>query len=150
MTKTLKRVIALLSVSMFMALFSLSCFAQENSSAKKIYTEDLGDGITAVVTLSETNGMARSSKTYNVTKEYYKDGTYIGVATLYASFYYDGSSASATAASGAGAGSNGWSYGDQKTWTSGNGAYLNATLSKNGTFIPVSLALRCDARGTVS
>lgn len=40
MTKTLKRVIALLSVSMFMALFSLSCFAQENSSAKKIYTED--------------------------------------------------------------------------------------------------------------
>ena len=43
MTKTLKRVIALLSVSMFMALFSLSCFAQENSSAKKIYTEDLGD-----------------------------------------------------------------------------------------------------------
>ena len=80
MTKTLKRVIALLSVSMFMALFSLSCFAQENSSAKKIYTEDLGDGITAVVTLSETNGMARSSKTYNVTKEYYKDGTYIGVA----------------------------------------------------------------------
>lgn len=35
MTKTLKRVIALLSVSMFMALFSLSCFAQENSSAKK-------------------------------------------------------------------------------------------------------------------
>ena len=69
MTKTLKRVIALLSVSMFMALFSLSCFAQENSSAKKIYTEDLGDGITAVVTLSETNGMARSSKTYNVTKE---------------------------------------------------------------------------------
>ena len=44
MTKTLKRVIALLSVSMFMALFSLSCFAQENSSAKKIYTEDLGDG----------------------------------------------------------------------------------------------------------
>lgn len=45
MTKTLKRVIALLSVSMFMALFSLSCFAQENSSAKKIYTEDLGDGI---------------------------------------------------------------------------------------------------------
>lgn len=150
MTKTLKRVIALLSVSMFMALFSLSCFAQENSSAKKIYTEDLGDGITAVVTLSETNGMARSSKTYNVTKEHYKDGTYIGVATLYASFYYDGSSASATAASGAGAGSNGWSYGDQKTWTSGNGAYLNATLSKNGTFIPVSLALRCDARGNVS
>lgn len=27
MTKTLKRVIALLSVSMFMALFSLYCFA---------------------------------------------------------------------------------------------------------------------------
>ena len=81
MTKTLKRVIALLSVSMFMALFSLSCFAQENSSAKKIYTEDLGDGITAVVTLSETNGMARSSKTYNVRKEYYKDRCCLGLPT---------------------------------------------------------------------
>ena len=81
---------------------------------------------------------------------YQKQTAWPGVATLYASFYYDGSSASATAASGAGAGSNGWSYGDQKTWTSGNGAYLNATLSKNGTFIPVSLALRCDARGNVS
>ena len=101
MTKTLKRFIALLSVSMFMALFSLSCFAQENSSAKMIYTEDLGNGFTAVVTLSETNGMARSSKTHSVTKEYYKDGTYIGAATLYASFHYDGSSSSATAASGA-------------------------------------------------
>ena len=99
MTKTLKRFIALLSVSMFMALFSLSCFAQENSFGKKIYTEDLGDGVTVVVTLSETNGIARSSRTHSVTKEYYKDGAYIGAATLYASFYYDGSSSSATAAS---------------------------------------------------
>lgn len=48
MTKTLKRFIALLSVSMFMALFSLSCFAQENSFGKKIYTEDLGDGVTVL------------------------------------------------------------------------------------------------------
>lgn len=49
MTKTLKRFIALLSVSMFMALFSLSCFAQENSFGKKIYTEDLGDGVICFV-----------------------------------------------------------------------------------------------------
>ena len=35
MTKTLKRVIALLSVSMFMALFSLSCFAQETVLPKR-------------------------------------------------------------------------------------------------------------------
>ena len=49
MTKTLKRVIALLSVSMFMALFSLSCFAQENSSAEKIYTEDFGNSITHII-----------------------------------------------------------------------------------------------------
>lgn len=139
-----------LSVSMFMALFSLSCFAQENSFGKKIYTEDLGDGVTVVVTLSETNGIARSSRTHSVTKEYYKDGAYIGAATLYASFYYDGSSSSATAASGAGAGSNGWSYSGQSVWTSGNSAYLNATLSRNGTFIPVSLSLCCDAYGNVS
>ena len=124
MTKTLKRFIALLSVSMFMA--------------------------TVVVTLSETNGIARSSRTHSVTKEYYKDGAYIGAATLYASFYYDGSSSSATAASGAGAGSNGWSYSGQSVWTSGNSAYLNATLSRNGTFIPVSLSLCCDAYGNVS
>lgn len=72
MTKTLKRVIALLSVSMFMALFSLSCFAQENSSAKKIYTEDLGDGITAVVTLSETNGMPGVQKPITLQKNIIK------------------------------------------------------------------------------
>lgn len=108
------------------------------------------DGVTVVVTLSETNGIARSSRTHSVTKEYYKDGAYIGAATLYASFYYDGSSSSATAASGAGAGSNGWSYSGQSVWTSGNSAYLNATLSRNGTFIPVSLSLCCDAYGNVS
>lgn len=113
-------------------------------------SEIMQDGVTVVVTLSETNGIARSSRTHSVTKEYYKDGAYIGAATLYASFYYDGSSSSATAASGAGAGSNGWSYSGQSVWTSGNSAYLNATLSRNGTFIPVSLSLCCDAYGNVS
>lgn len=38
----------------------------------------------------------------------------------------------------------------KSVWTSGNSAYLNATLSRNGTFIPVSLSLCCDAYGNVS
>lgn len=42
MTKTLKRVIALLSVSMFMALFHFLALHRKTVLPKKIYTEDLG------------------------------------------------------------------------------------------------------------
>lgn len=148
--KHAKKLISFVLVSLFVFLFSFSCFAQENTRIIKTYTEDLGNGITAVVTISEVDSLTRSSKTQTLTKEYYKDGSYIGYAVLSASFSYNGSTAQATGASGAGSGANGWNYGGQNTWTSGSSAYLSATLSKGGASVPVSLSLTCSPGGSVS
>ena len=148
--KTHKRLFSLGLVSLLMFIFAFSCFAQDNERVLKTYTEDLGNGITAVVTITENYGLTRGSKTHSITKDYYADGTYIGVAALTASFYYDGSTARATGASGNGSGSNGWSYGGQSTGTSGNRAYLNATLSNGSRSVPVSLSLTCSPSGSIS
>ena len=145
-----KKVLSAVLVSLLMFVFALSCFAQDNERVLKTYTEDLGNGITAVVTITENSGLTRGSKTHTLSKEYYSSGTYIGNAALMASFYYDGSTARATGASGTGSGSNGWSYGGQSTGTSGNRAYLNATLSNGSRSVPVSLSLTCSPSGSIS
>ena len=148
--KTHKKILSAVLVSLLMFVFAFSCFAQENERVIKTYTEDLGNGITAVVTITETDSLTRSSKTHSITKDYYSSGTYIGAAALTASFYYDGSTARATGAGGAGSGANGWSYGGQSTGTSGNHAYLNATLSNGSHDVPVSLSLTCSPSGSIS
>lgn len=148
--KTHKKLFSLVVVSLLMFVFAFSCFAQENERVIKTYTEDLGSGITAVVTITEADSLTRSSKTHSITKDYYSSGTYIGVAALTANFYYDGSTSRATGASGAGSGSNGWSYGGQSTGTSGNRAYLNATLSNGSRSVPVNLSLTCSPSGSIS
>ena len=133
--KTHKKILSVVLVSLLMFVFAFSCFAQENEQVIKTYTENLGNGITAVVTITETNGLTRSSKTHQI---------------LTANFYYDGSTARATGASGAGSGANGWSYGGQSTGTSGNRAYLSATLSNGSRSVPVSLSLTCSPSGSIS
>lgn len=148
--KTHKKIFSVVLASLLTFVFAFSCFAQDNERVLKTYTEDLGNGITAVVTITENYGLTRGSKTHSITKDYYSDGTYIGVAALTASFYYDGSTARATGASGTGSGSNGWSYGGQSTGTSGNRAYLNATLSNGSRSVPVSLSLTCSPSGSIS
>lgn len=150
MMKTHKKIFSVVLASLLTFVFAFSCFAQDNERVLKTYTEDLGNGITAVVTITENYGLTRGSKTHSITKDYYSDGTYIGVAALTASFYYDGSTARATGASGTGSGSNGWSYGGQSTGTSGNRAYLNATLSNGSRSVPVSLSLTCSPSGSIS
>lgn len=139
---------ALLCVTLTM-IAAFSCSAQESKTVT--YTEDLGNGFTAVVTITDkTTVWARGMGSRSISKDYYHDGSFIGAAVLYGQFNYNGSSSSAISARGSGSGANGWTYSGQKVWTSGNGAYLNATLSKNGTYVPVSLSLHCDANGNVS
>lgn len=94
--------------------------------------------------------MTRSTTSTTKTKDYYSGGQKIGRAALYGSFSYNGSTAQATGADGTGTGINGWSYGGQSTWTSGNSAHLSATLSKGSVSVPVSISLSCDAHGNVS
>lgn len=145
-----KKLISFVLVSLFVFLFSFSCFAQENTRIINTYTEDLGNGITAVVTISEVDSLTRSTTFHSISKDYYQSGSFIGTAALSASFSYNGSTAQATGASGTGSGANGWNYGGQRTWTSGSSAYLSATLSKGGASVPVSLSLTCSPSGSVS
>ena len=130
--------------------FSISSFAAENEKVIKTYTEDMGNGITAVVKISEVESMARTTARKNISKSYYSGSTYIGTAVLTATFNYNGSTSSAVSASGSGSGANGWSYSGQSTHTSGKSAYLTASLKNGSKTVGVSLSLTCDANGNVS
>lgn len=148
--KAMKAGLSLVVAAIFALAFSITCFAAENGKVLTSYTEDLGNGITAVVTITQTESFARSTKRHVIDKKYYIDGTYIGVAVLTATFNYNGSTSSAVSASGSGSGSNGWSYSGQSTRTSGKSAYLTASLKNGSKTVPVSLSLTCDANGNVS
>lgn len=146
--KILKKTISLFLCLLMTAMLALPCFAQGNERVIATYTEDLGNGITAVTTITQT--VTRSTTSTTKAVNYYSGGQHIGQAALYGSFYYDGSTARATEAIGTGSGSNGWSYGGQSTGTSGNRAYLNATLSNGSRSVPVSLSLTCSPNGSIS
>ena len=144
-----KKFITMVCIAVMVFALALPCFAENDTKIISTYTENLGNGISAVVTIEETTVQGRSAKTYSKSENYYSGGTYIGRAVLTATFSYNGLTSSATGASGSGIGSNGWSYGGQSTWTSGKSAYLSATLSNGGTNIGVSISLICDANGNV-
>lgn len=148
--KIIKKIFSCILCLALSFVLAFSCFAQESQTVLAQYTEELGNGITAIVTITESQSFARSTKTHTVKKQYYSSGEYAGTVALMAHFSYNGSTSSAASASGSGIGANGWTYASQKTWTSGSSAYLTATLSKNGTYIPVTLSLTCDANGNVS
>lgn len=143
-----KNLVSLLLCFLLAAAMAVPCFAQEHTQVIATYTEDLGNGITAVTTITQT--VTRSTISRTKASNYYSSGQYIGQAALSASFSYNGSTAQATGASGTGSGANGWNYGGQRTWTSGSSAYLSATLSKGGASVPVSLSLTCSPSGSVS
>ena len=147
-SKILKKALSLMLCLVLAVALAVPCFAQGNTQVVATYTEDFGNGITAVTTITQT--VTRSSLTRTKASNYYASGQYIGQASLAASFYYDGSTARATGASGTGSGANGWSYGGQSTGTSGNRAYLNATLSNGSRSVPVSLSLTCSPSGSIS
>ena len=143
-----KKVASLIMCVMIGMTLSIPCFAQDSDRVIATYTENLGNGITAITTITQT--VTRSSTSTTKTKDFYSSGQYIGRAALQGSFSYNGSTSQATGANGVGSGANGWSYGDQNTWISGNSAYLSAALSKSGTRVPVNISLSCDAYGNVS
>lgn len=143
-----KNLVSLLLCFLLAAAIAVPCFAQEHTQVIATYTEDLGNGITAVTTITQT--VTRSTISRTKASNYYSSGQYIGQAALSATFSYNGSTAQATGASGTGSGANGWNYGGQNTWTSGSSAHLSATLSKGGTRVPVSLSLTCSPSGSVS
>ena len=130
-----KKFITMVCIAVMVFALALPCFAENDTKIISTYTENLGNGISAVVTIEETTVQGRSAKTYSKSENYYSGGTYIGRAVLTATFSYNGLTSSAT--------------GGQSTWTSGKSAYLSATLSNGGTNIGVSISLSCDANGNV-
>lgn len=143
-----KKTMSVLLCFLLTVVLAVPCFAKEPTKILATYTEELGNGITVVTTITQT--VTRSTTSTTKSSNYYSNGQYIGQASLYGSFSYDGSISRATAASGAGSGANGWSYGGQNTWTNGSSAYLSATLSGTGGSVPVNLSLHCDAQGNLS
>lgn len=146
--KICKNILSVVVCLILMCAFAVPCFAQETSTVIASYTEDLGNGIIVVTTITENT--TRSTTSHTKGKSYYSNGQLIGKAALSASFYYDGSTSRATAAYGTGSGANGWSYGSQSTDTSGNKAYLSARLSKDGKSVPVEITLSCSPDGSIS
>ena len=63
------------------------------------------------------------------------------VFSLMGFFSYDGHTATATSASVYHTVSNGWSYGGESSWCSGNTANMSATFSKGSASVPVSATL---------
>ncbi|WP_337575925.1 hypothetical protein [Fournierella sp.] len=146
--KIRKNLLSAMACLILMYAFAVPCFAQESSTVIASYTEDLGNGITVVTTITENT--SRSTKSHSKNKNYYYSGQWIGQATLSASFYYDGSVARATEVYGNGNGANGWSYGSQTVDKSGNTAYLSARLSMNGRSVPVEITFSCSPDGSIS
>lgn len=100
-----KNLVSLLLCFLLAAAMAVPCFAQEHTQVIATYTEDLGNGITAVTTITQT--VTRSTISRTKASNYYSSGQYIGQAALSASFSYNGSTAQATGASGTGSGANG-------------------------------------------
>ena len=144
-----KKFITMVCIAVMVFALALPCFAENDAKIISTYTEDMGNGISAVVTIEEITARGRTSKTYSKSESYYNGGAYIGRATLTATFSYNGLTSSATSASGCGISSNGWSYGGQRTWTSGKNAYLSAVLSSGGGNVGVNISLSCDANENV-
>ena len=101
-----KKILTMICVTVMVFALALPCFAESSTKIISTYTENLGNGISAVVTIEETTVQGRTAKTYSKSENYYSGGTYIGRAVLAATFSYNGLTSSATGASGSGIGSN--------------------------------------------
>lgn len=91
-----------------------------------------------------------SSKTGSIVKDF----SYYGILTtriqLNGTFTYDGRTARAIAVSVSHATYNGWSYGGESSWCSGNRVNMSATVTKGSASVPVSATMSCSATGALS
>ena len=80
------KILTMICVTVMVCALALSCFAESSTKIISTYTENLGNGISAVVTIEETTVQGRIAKTYSKSENYYSCGTYIGRAVLTATF----------------------------------------------------------------
>lgn len=113
---------------------------------------DYEDGSYAIITTIPA-GMTRSRCADTLEYTYYNASDQKCFSyTLYATFTYDGVTATADSAAGrADLYLQGWSLTSHNEYTSGNTAYGNATFSSPlGLKHPVNLSLTCDKNGNVT
>ena len=114
-------------------------------------TVDLGNGVSYHTVLTIENSALRASvKKGSITRDFSYYGAAIGSVQLNGIFSYDGHTATATSASVYHTVSNGWSYGGESSWCSGNTANMSATFSKGSASVPVSATLSCSPTGALS
>ena len=133
-------------------LYAVPAFALEpETQVIDLGTVDLGNGVSYHTVLTIENSALRASvKKGSITRDFSYYGAAIGSVQLNGIFSYDGHTATATSASVYHTVSNGWSYGGESSWCSGNTANMSATFSKGSASVPVSATLSCSPTGALS
>ena len=127
----MKKLVSLAIAAILVFVLAVPAFALEpETQVIDLGTVDLGNGVSYHTVLTIENSALRASvKKGSITRDF--------------SYY-------ATGASGSGIGSNGWSYGGESSWCSGNTANMSATFSKGSASVPVSATLSCSPTGALS
>ena len=109
------------------------------------------NGISCHTMLVIQNSSERTSNQSGyIIKNFSYYGSTIAKVQLNGTFTYDGRTARAIAVSVNHATYNGWSYGGESSWCSGNRVSMSATVTKGSASVPVSATISCSATGALS
>ena len=149
----MKKILALLMVSMVAAFSTLPCYAADSVSETPTTVYQLENGITVERTIIESDISTFASKQKRGTaKQTYRNGSeVIAVVSLTATFWYDGTDSGVVSVDSSHTVYDGWLYHNESTWDSGDTAYLSAEITKIvvGT-IYADLTLSCSPTGQLS
>ena len=148
----MKKLVSLAIAAILVFVLAVPAFALEpETQVIDLGTVDLGNGVSYHTVLTFENSALRASvKKGSITRDFSYYGAAIGSVQLNGIFSYDGHTATATSASVYHTVSNGWSYGGESSWCSGNTANMSATFSKGSASVPVSATLSCSPTGALS
>lgn len=145
------------TLSLFMCLFlivSMTLTVSALDTRKVIYrTEEvLNNGVIVISEIIDHSQARSTTKNYEHTKTYTRNGTTIAVISICGSFRYYGSSVSVLSKSVTRTDTyNGWSYAQNSFTSSGGTISLSGKLTKLlNSSIAVSMTLNCDASGNIS
>lgn len=145
------------TLSLFICLFlvfSMTPPVSALDTGKVIYRSEevLADGVVVISEIIDHAQVRSTTKNYEHTKTYTRNGSTIAVISIYVSFRYDGSSVSVLSKSVTRTDTyNGWSYAQNSFTSSGGTISLSGKLTKLlNSSIAVSMTLNCDASGNIS
>lgn len=148
----MKKLLSFATLLIFLFILAFSAFAadskQEVIDLGTVYMEN---GISCHTMLVIQNSSERTSNQSGyIIKNFSYYGSTIAKVQLNGTFTYDGRTARAIAVSVSHATYNGWSYGGESSWCSGNRVNMSATVTKGSASVPVSATMSCSATGALS